>query len=214
MAKDRNKAQTKRWKNRIVGHAEVHPRTVKEHPDNYKIHSLSQSDALGVMIGKVGFLRSVTINKRTGHLVDGHLRVALALKTGQTSIPVEYVDLSAKEELQVLASIDPLVMMAGGDASKIDELVAKLGQDDDAAALLKRMAAPVSPAPEDEAPETTTINFKKGTTVKIGPHRFQVPKRKFSKWIEALKLKHGEDEAAVIAELKKRLGLDVAPTGE
>jgi hypothetical protein len=209
MAKGKKATKSKSWKNRIVGHAEVDPRSITEHPDNYRIHSALQANSLKGTIDDVGFLRSVTVNKRTGHLVDGHLRVALAIKAHQATVPVEYIDVSQAEELKILATIDPIAAMATADADKIDALVGKMDPGDQAAEILKAMAAPGSePATEEtEETDTTTIQFKKGTMIKIGTYRFPVPKKKYTKWIETLKQKHGFSDEEVIAELKRRLGI-------
>jgi ParB-like chromosome segregation protein Spo0J len=186
------------WKNRIVGHEDVDPRSLLANPDNYKVHSQLQERGLSGAIDDVGFLRSVTVNKRTGRLVDGHLRVALAVKTKQATITVEYVDLSPAEERTALATLDPLGAMAAGDSDKIDSLLKKIGADSSAADLLRTMGA----SPEEES-ETKEISFKRGVAVKVGPHKFTIPTRKFARWLKELP---GDTDADYQAEIKRRLG--------
>ena len=65
----------------------------------------------------------MTVNRRTGHVVDGHLRIELALTRKEPSVPVTYVDLSEDEERLVLASLDSLAAMAEAEVSKLAELL-------------------------------------------------------------------------------------------
>jgi hypothetical protein len=78
------------------------------------------------------------VNRRTGHLVDGHLRVELALSRGESSVAVSCVGLDADEEALVLASLDPLGAMATTDEAEWAELLAGLTVDEEelAAALV------------------------------------------------------------------------------
>lgn len=62
------------------------------------------------------------MNRTTGLLVDGHLRVKLAVKRGENSIPVSYVELTEAEEEMVLATLDPIVGMARADREKQEEI--------------------------------------------------------------------------------------------
>jgi hypothetical protein len=122
-----NVGQMSKWQNRIVGNADVPPAQLIAHDRNWRTHPAAQSDALLQTIGGLGFIRSVTVNRRTGRILDGHLRVRLAIDSGQETIPVEYVDLSEAEELEALATIDPLGALAASDAAQIDALLASVG---------------------------------------------------------------------------------------
>ena len=115
------------WRNRIVGHGEVNPLEIVAHPKNYKSHPDHQAGALKAAIEDVGFVRSVTVNKRTGTLIDGHLRVGMAIKAKQSKIAVEYVDLSEAEEKRVLATLDPIGALAEVDDEALDQLLADVG---------------------------------------------------------------------------------------
>jgi hypothetical protein len=73
-----------------------------------------------------------TVNRTTGRLLDGHLRVELAIAAGEASVPVTYVELTEEEERLVLASFDPLGAMATADARRLEDLLASLKPSDDA----------------------------------------------------------------------------------
>lgn len=111
------------WQNRIVGHGEEAPDQLLANPGNWRIHPQFQQDALAGVLSEVGLVQNVIVNQRTGHLVDGHLRVSLALRTKQPTIPVVYVDLDEAEEALVLATLDPLSALAATDAEKLEALL-------------------------------------------------------------------------------------------
>lgn len=111
------------WQSKIVGHDRVAPDQIVANPLNYRKHPQEQRDALKDAIEEVGFIRSVTVNKRTGNLIDGHERVWQALTSEQPFIDVEYVDLSEDEERKALATMDPISEMATTDKEILDQLL-------------------------------------------------------------------------------------------
>lgn len=115
------------WESRIVGHGEEAPDQLLANPANWRIHPKAQQDALAGVLSEVGWVQSVIVNRRTGNLVDGHLRVSLALRDEAPSVPVSYVDLSPDEEALILATLDPLAGLAVPDAEKLEELLQQVG---------------------------------------------------------------------------------------
>src|SRR5437867_4576224 len=78
----RNKLMAKSqatWRNRIVGSGEEAPDQLLANPKNWRIHPKHQQEALAGVLDEVGWVQEVIVNQQTGHLVDGHLRVTLAL---------------------------------------------------------------------------------------------------------------------------------------
>lgn len=131
-----------KWVNRIVGHEEVPPDQLLSHPDNWRIHPKFQQEALRGVINDIGFIKSVTVNKRTGRVVDGHLRVTLALRDQIPLIPVEYVDLSEEEEAEALLTIDPIAALAASDKENLDHLLRRVNTDQESVMkLLEQTAA-------------------------------------------------------------------------
>jgi len=86
------------WRDRIVGTGEADPKELLPNPKNWRKHPERQRRALSKALDRVGWVQDVIVNKTTGHLVDGHLRVALAQNAGAEAIPVTYVELSEQEE--------------------------------------------------------------------------------------------------------------------
>lgn len=117
------------WQNRIVGYEEVDPESLLASPANWRIHPKNQQDALLGVLDQVGIVQNIIVSRNSGFVVDGHLRVSLALRTGQPSIPVTYVDLTEGEEALILATIDPLSALAETDAAKLDELLRDVATD-------------------------------------------------------------------------------------
>jgi DNA modification methylase len=126
------------WRNRITGHAEVAPASLLPNPDNWRRHPPRQQRALAGALGEVGWVAQVLVNRTSGHLVDGHLRLELALARGEPTVPVAYVELSEAEERLVLASLDPLGAMADTDRDALRLLLAEVTPSDQA---LTRMLA-------------------------------------------------------------------------
>lgn len=118
------------FKNRIVGYGEEAPDQLLAHPQNWRIHPKYQQDALRGVLTEIGFVQSVIVNKRTGNLCDGHMRVMVAMREGVEKIPVVYVDLTVEEENVVLASMDPIGAMAKVDKEKYDELISGVQAND------------------------------------------------------------------------------------
>jgi hypothetical protein len=114
------------WRSRIVGHADVSPSVLVPNPENWRAHPQEQRDALGGALEEVGWVTEVIVNKTTGNLVDGHLRLDLALSRNEPFVPVTYVELTQDEERLVLATLDPLAAMADAEVIPLQELLAQL----------------------------------------------------------------------------------------
>jgi hypothetical protein len=161
---------------RIVGSGEEAPDQLLAHPANWRIHPKDQRAALRDLLGSVGFVAQVIVNRRTGHLADGHLRVEEALSHGQPTIPVLYVDLEPEEEALVLASLDPLAAMAGTDDEKLRALLADVSVDSEAPAVMLAELAPPAVRdgrtdPDDIPAQPSEATTKPGDLWLLGEHR-------------------------------------------
>jgi DNA modification methylase len=118
-------APPSRWRNRIIGTGVEDPAQLLANPKNWRLHPQEQQDALRGALDKIGWVQNVVVNKRTGFVVDGHLRVSMAISAGE-KVPVLYVDLSEAEEALILATLDPVAGMAAVNSQKLDELLAEI----------------------------------------------------------------------------------------
>lgn len=91
-------------------------------PLNARIHSRVQQGTLHDILDNIGFIAPVIVNRLTGHLIDGHARVMLALRNG-SPVPVAFVELSDEEERVALATFDPVGDLAGYDAGLLNRLM-------------------------------------------------------------------------------------------
>lgn len=119
----RKTSNAHKWDNRIVGNAVVDPETLLENPKNWRLHPKQQQEALRGVLDQVGWVQQVIVNKRTGLLVDGHLRVMLAKREGERAIPVVYVDLDPKEEALILAALDPIGSLADTNIEALNDIL-------------------------------------------------------------------------------------------
>jgi DNA modification methylase len=119
-----------RWRSRITGQGTEAPDQLIANPDNWRLHPAFQQAALTEALDRVGWIQQVIVNKRTGNVVDGHLRVELALQNNEPTIPVVYVDLTPDEEKIALATLDPLSALADQDSEKLAELTALVNRED------------------------------------------------------------------------------------
>lgn len=101
---------------------------------------MTQQEQMQAVIDDIGMVQSVIVNVRSHSswgpsqgvetLVDGHLRVSLALSEDEeTMVPVTYVDLTPEEERRILLTFDPLSALAGTDDEKLAELVAQVAEE-------------------------------------------------------------------------------------
>jgi DNA modification methylase len=100
------------------------PHELKANPKNWRKHPEVQRVGLDAVLTEVGWVQSVILNKRTEHLIDGHLRIELAIKSGETEVPVNIVDISQEEEDAILVSFDPISAMAQSNHSILTSLIA------------------------------------------------------------------------------------------
>lgn len=144
------------WRNRIVESGVMPARDIMAHPSNPRIHPLDQRGAIVAVFDQVGWVMRVIINKPTGKLIDGHLRVEVAADRGE-DVPYDMVDLTDEEERIILATIDPIGQMATFDTEMMTELTDGLEMD---AALRAALSGIVHFEADEEATAPTTVTLK------------------------------------------------------
>jgi hypothetical protein len=168
------------WQNRIVGHAEVAPADLVPNPRNWRTHPAEQQRALGGALSEVGWVAEVLVNRTTGNVVDGHLRIELALARNEPTVPVTCVELTEAEEALVLATLDPIGAMADAEATALASLLRGLEPADDALRTLLddlareqgielARAGLVDPDDAPDVPDEPTVH--RGDLYALGDHR-------------------------------------------
>jgi DNA modification methylase len=119
------------WKNKVVDHGLADPSDLLANPLNFRVHPARQQQAMEAVLDDIGFIAPVIVNRTTGRMIDGHLRVALAMRRGMASLPVTYVELTEPEEAEALATFDALGAAAEVDAAKLQELLDEVESQSD-----------------------------------------------------------------------------------
>lgn len=101
------------WRNRIVGYRDTPTDDFLANEANWRIHPRPQRVALSETLKAVGIVQNVIVNLRTSPewgesqnvetMLDGHLRVAIALSEGQPELPTTLVNLNPDEERVILS---------------------------------------------------------------------------------------------------------------
>ena len=170
------------WRNRIVEYGQEDPEDLLANPRNWRIHPKMQQDALSGVLDEIGWIDDVIVNKRTGFVVDGHLRVSLAISKGDGKVPVKYVDLSEEEEMVILATLDPIAAMAATDKDKLAEVFELIQSDNeqvlqllDEIAKKERIEREVDEDPGAQIDKADELQEKwqveRGQVWQIGSHR-------------------------------------------
>ena len=178
MAK-KNQSNLNNWKSKIVGHEKIAASQLLANPFNHRRHPEKQRNLVSASIKELGFIKSVIVNRNTGHIVDGHERVMQALTLKEdTLVDVEYIELSLEEEKKALLILDSSSELAVADANSLKQLIADCSFDLEALNVFaKDMLEAVSPrvepeVHEDEIPPTPSeCMTHAGSIWLLGKHR-------------------------------------------
>lgn len=119
------------WQNRIVGHEEVDPLTLKAHPKNVRTHASAQRRLMESALDELGHVGKIVVSQRTRRVLNGHLRVELAIGRDEETIPVTWIDVDEQEELVVLAFFDQIGDGAKIDAAKLQSTLSQVSAESD-----------------------------------------------------------------------------------
>ena len=89
------------WRNRIVGHGSRSPQALVPNPYGRGKPLDLELALAGQSLASIGWFLPVIVNQVTGHIIDGHSRVTMAITRGELLVPVMYLDLSIEEERRV-----------------------------------------------------------------------------------------------------------------
>jgi|GEM_PF-1952940 len=197
--------------NRIVGYGDEDPEQLLANPYNYRIHPSYQQEAVSAVLGEVGWIKHVTVNSLTGHIVDGHLRVMEAIKKGEKSVPVKYVELTETEELEVLATFDPIKALAQKNNIRAQALADRVVTRSNA---LRETVEAIRPPqmPDSDAPIERLTQEKEANengVIRLGEYRIILPQAEIAEWWGTVVARHDGNQSQAIAEILKSIGLDL-----
>lgn len=197
------------WPNRIVNHGLADPRELLANPKNWRAHPQHQAQVLSSVINSIGLVDEVIVNTTTGHIVNGHLRVTLAIQEGQDQVPVKYVELSQEEEDRILATFDRIPMLAEEDRVRLRDLQ----QDPRVKELLSSSTLPITSSPTSQArgngEPLANWEVEMGQVWAIGPHRLMCGDSSNPDHLDALF--QGDQAGMVFTDPPYNLGSGIGP---
>ncbi len=147
MAASRKKAKAQR--DRVVELVRVRADEIVENDRNYRSHPAEQREALAELIGRLGVASALLAYKSERNngkltLIDGHLRRA---DRGTQVWPVLVLDLDDEEADLLLATHDPLTMMARTNGDALEALLERCQLEQGSATARMLDAAIMGAAP-------------------------------------------------------------------
>ena len=130
-------------RNRIIGHVELLPAEILDHPGQAWDHPRAQAEILTGILHEVGIVDEILVYKsaRAGNKYvtpDGHLRKSL---DPRKKWPCTVLDLSDEEADYVLATKDPVAMLKQTNAAALDALLASVSSNN---AAVQQMFADIA----------------------------------------------------------------------
>lgn len=149
------------WHNLIIGSELANPLALTPHPRNFYTHPMQQRKVVNAAIDDIGYVDEVVVNRTTNRIVNGHLRVELAIGNGEDTIPVTWIACDEETETRLLIFFDRIGEMAKVDGERVKGLIDQVEvetaplQDmlDEWAATFEKFSRPKpAPAPVAAAP--------------------------------------------------------------
>src|SRR4051812_42820956 len=70
------------WQIRILGYGLEDPEQLLANDKNFRIHPAAQQKAMSALLRTVGIVQNIIVNQRTQKVIDGHMRIQLAISEG------------------------------------------------------------------------------------------------------------------------------------
>ena len=124
---DTQQAADATWSNRVVGHGEEAPTVFLTNPRNWRVDPKHQQRALAGARRGTDRSTVVVVNQRSGYVLEGHARVALAISRQEPRIPIVYVDLDQEEE----ETAEHAAFSGSSDPATVEEWMSDFMMSDD-----------------------------------------------------------------------------------
>lgn len=126
MKKSSKKQPDKTLLNAIVGQGTKPATEFRPHPKNAREHPAKQYEVLKESIEQDGFRAPIIENRRTGFMIDGHLRLKVVMECFPelaANVPFIQVDYSVEQESRALATHDLITQLATWNPASFDSLL-------------------------------------------------------------------------------------------
>jgi len=164
----------------------IDPKTLTPNPSNWRVHPPAQREALAGVLSEVGWAGALLWNERTSRLVDGHLRLDVALRENRDAVPVLIGNWTDAQEKEILATLDPIAAMAEADSAQLDALLREVnsgsaavmdmlaGLAEDAGLYLDEKPIGAGGDEFDSSVQEGETRAKRGDLWQLGQHRLLV----------------------------------------
>lgn len=117
-----------KWRNRINDNKihDVNPEDLLANPKNARLHNQMQQTQMTDILERLGWVTPVIVSEATNFVLDGHMRIVLAIRHKQPTVPVIYVKVTEQEENLVLAFFDRVGDLAYWNTNALDDLINSL----------------------------------------------------------------------------------------
>ena len=143
------------FRDRVKELRRVPASSILPHPDNWRVHSDDQRSVLAGVLSEIGIANAVIAYEREEDgalmLIDGHLRQEELI---DALVPALILDVTDDEARMLLATLDPIAMMASQDAQAFDALLGAIAFESEAVnAMLEANRQAAIEAAEAEPPD-------------------------------------------------------------
>lgn len=193
-------------RNRIVRRADVPPQDLLNHPDNILIHTAEQEAQMAHLLTTVGWVARVLVSARSGRIIDGHMRVNVALQKGIATVPVAYLDLTEEEERKAILYLKRTTGLARIDPVNLEQVLESLTSDDATIEAMRAAFAQEAGVLAKQAREQPR-QVVEHISVQIGDFRFTVPWAAYVHWRGQLQFLYRTRHDTINWVILVRLGL-------
>lgn len=198
------------WFNSIERISEEDPSTLIPSDGNARIHGGEQQAFVTASLQEFGWIDDVIASSRTKKILNGHLRVSLAVKRKEKTVPVKWVNVDEDQERLILAGFDALEAMAQQDRERGIELL-KLASPKNGVleaffqSDLERLQKEANSIRKVQESQVERSGGDESVSVSFGGYlKFELKKDVFDAWLSGLLAKFPE-VSKLYQELQRRL---------
>ncbi len=149
---------------------------------------------------------AVLVSEKTGRIIDGHMRVNVALRQNAPTVPVDYVELTDAEERKALLYLTRLPQFAQLDRINLADVIDQVSAGDDAISKMAEAFARSSGLLRAQKlmAERETPQFM---DIVIGDFTFQISWPEYIHWRMGIQDICKTRKPTINAEIRFRLGL-------
>lgn len=191
------------FRNNIRGYGDVDPKELVANDLNFRVHPSDQNKVVQASLDDLGWFDMVMVSANTSRILNGHLRVSIAIQRGEPTVPVRWVDVTEDEEQAILASYDAIGLAAVTDNNQLKGLLQSIVKPSNALGnFYSKVLATLEK--KDQAKKNKPKKVQPPIKIRVGNLEQEVPADVFKAWFKPLKKINKPDELAQL--FRERLG--------